>query len=241
MSTFSITNAIDVNDLNTFRSTIERYGAGLAQSCRFIATVHTPLLLSQRSGEYSQLGKDMSFLCEQAEFPGRAFTVNENRHYGPSSKYPVQTTYTDLTLNFIVRDKMLEKEYFDDWMQLINPNDTYDFRYKKDYVARIDIIQYSAGAVKSPITGDNKSIPTYKVTMIDAFPIAIAAMGLVWGEENFHRVAVTFSYNEIIRASDPTKRRYDLVETNMGGKSKMVTGSILGSKSADFFNVIHSR
>jgi hypothetical protein len=66
------------------------------------------------------------------------------------------------------------------------------------------------------------------MTLVDAFPTSIAPMGLVWGEEGFHRIAVTFAYTETKRDDDKPQAEYSLIETGVGGASKMVTGSVLG-------------
>jgi len=223
MATFLIPNAPQVNTLEGFTSVINRYGAGLAQACRYLVIINTPKLVYDAAPVFSTILKDMPFLCEQAEIPGKTLSLQDARYYGPNFKYPIQTEYSDITMTFIVRDQMYEKEYFDNWMMCINPNNTYDFSYKSDYVSQINIIQYSAG-----VDAQDKSVPTYKMTLVDAFPTVIAPMGLVWGEEGFHRVAVTFAYTETKRDDDIARTGYSLVETGAGGASKMVTGSVLG-------------
>lgn len=223
MATFLIPNGKHNTTLENFTSVINRYGAGLAQACRYLVVINTPKLVYDRAPVFSTILQDMPFLCEQAELPGKTMSTQDARYYGPNFKYPVQTEYSDISLTFLVRDQMYEKEYFDNWMMTINPNDSYDFSYKSDYVSQINIIQYSAGT-----DAQNKSIPTYKVTLVDAFPTGIAPMGLVWGEEGFHRVAVTFAYTELKRDDDIARTGYSLVETGVGGASKMVTGSVLG-------------
>jgi len=231
MATFRIPNSSMVNSPDNFRSAINRYGSGLAKACRYMVVIGQQKLAFRWSTAMQTTHGDLPFLCEQAELPGKALTVNDARYYGPNFKYPVQTEYADITMTFLVRDQMYEKEYFDNWMMTINPNDSYDFSYKSDYVSQINIIQYSEG-----VDTNSKMISTYMLTLVDAFPISVAPMGLVWGEEGFHRIAVTFAYTEYKRPDDLVRAGYSLVETGPGGVSKMVTGSTLGSvtKSLDF-------
>ncbi len=236
MATFVIPNASQVNTLEAFTSVINKYGAGLAQACRYLVVINTPRTFYRSRPIVSTVLPALPFLCEQAEMPGKTLAVQDARYYGPNFKYPIQTEYSDVTLTFLVRDQMLEKEFFDNWMMTINPNNTYDFSYKFDYVSQINIIQYSAG-----VDAQNKSIPTYKVTLVDAFPTSIAPMGLVWGEEGFHRVAVTFAYTEIKRDDDVPRKGYFLVETGRDGTSKQVTGSILGGPTPDSPNTTKIR
>lgn len=227
MANFSIPNAPEVNSLEQFTSIINRYGAGLAQSCRYMVVLNSPKVLYDNSPVFRSVIKDMSFLCEQAEIPGKNITVNDARYYGPNFKYPVQTEYTDITMTFIVRDEMYEKEFFDNWLLSINPNTTYDFEYKSNYVSQIDIFQFSATT-----TVEQKSKPTYKITLVDAFPVSVAPMGLVWGEEGYHRVGVTFAYTEWKRNNDVARKGYSLIEVFGPGASREVEGSILGGAAA---------
>lgn len=232
MATFSIPNSPGVSNVQAFRSVLLRYGAGPAQACRYMVKIHPPKSFPGRSATMAAVIMDLSFLCEQAEMPGKTLVVNDARYYGPNFKYPVQSEYSDITMNFIVRDEMYEKEFFDDWMQNINPIDRYDFAYKDSYATTIEIVQYSAILESDSQPGRGKPRATYMVSLIDAFPIVVAPMGLVWGEEGFHRVSVTFAYTEWRRIGDPTSVGYDLVQ--VANSKKTGWNSILGQKNVTF-------
>lgn len=226
MATFVIPNAPNVNTLETFVSTVNRYGAGLASASQYMVVINPPagpIFGASTGGILQTTRQQLSFLCEQAEMPGKSLVVNDARYYGPNFKYPTQTEYTDISMTFLVRDEMYEKQFFDNWMMTINPTHTYDFRYKKDYCADINVIQYSM--IRE---AENKSHPTYMVTLRKAFPIAIAPMSLAWGEEGFHRLQVTFAYTEFTRSDDQVRTGFSYVNTGTGAGSIESSGWTLG-------------
>lgn len=223
-----IRNASENIGLDSFRSAVNRYGGGLAMASRYLVRIAASKTMLQMNTALWNAKAELHLLCEQAELPGKTLSVQDARYYGPNFKYPIQTEYSDITLTFLARDDMLEREFFDEWMMSINPNNTYDFNYKSDYVAPIDIIQYSIVATPAPTTGDPNAVkgtPTYKITLRDAFPVSIAPMGLVWGEEGFHRIAVTFAYTEWKKITDPVQTAFSLVDVRRGNESH---GSVLG-------------
>lgn len=226
MATFVIPNAPNVNTLETFVSTVNRYGAGLASASQYMVVINPPAapIFGTNTGDILHTTRQqLSFLCEQAEIPGKSLVVNDARYYGPNFKYPTQTEYTDISMTFLVRDEMYEKQFFDNWMMTINPTNTYDFKYKKDYCTDINIIQYSMLQESK-----DKSHPTYMLTLRKAFPIAIAPMGLAWSEEGFHRLQVTFAYTEFSRSDDPARSGFSYVSTDTGIPISVDSGSTLG-------------
>lgn len=155
-------------------------------------------------------------LCDSAEFPTRAFNADEVRYYGPNFKLPYQSSYIDVTLSFLCRSEMREKEMFDTWMEVINPKSTYDFSYRKTYATDIDIYQYTE-------LGD----PSYKVTLRHAYPLNVNAMPLNWAEDNFQRVQVQFAYTDWITPNQRESSDYKIVNDS---EVLAVGGSALGYK-----------
>lgn len=230
MPSFLIPNSPDGTNMERFLGVINNYGAGLAQSCRFLVRINLPKQMYNPNFGYQVISRDLTYLCEQAELPGKSLTVNDARYYGPMFKYPTQTEYSDITMNFLVRDDMYEKEFFDNWLMSINPTDTYNFSYRDDYVTKIEIYQYSVFLdPKSINTPSSKNKATYCVSLRDAYPTSVAPMPLVWGDEGMHRIAVTFAFTEWNRIDDPVSSGYSLVTT--GTSSSETTGSILGGQT----------
>ena len=71
----AIANAPVTLDMNTFRATLD--GAGnVAKQCRFAVRIQPPTSIS---GGNSGVIKDLTYLCEAAEFPGRGLDRKSTR------------------------------------------------------------------------------------------------------------------------------------------------------------------
>jgi hypothetical protein len=153
----------------------------LARPARFDVFITIPPVLAAM---YGTVTNQLSLRCEMSELPGRTFNITE-RKFGsaPVQKVPFQSVYNDVTMTFIVSGDMTERLVFDQWMELINPSSTYNFKYKTNYVTDIAIRQY-----------DLQNNITYSSVLIDAFPLSVGQMDLDWTSENYHRLPITFAY-----------------------------------------------
>lgn len=157
----------------------------VARPSRFLVDINFSLNSYAMDAVKKQLPGGFLFRCENAELPGRAFgTVEQKFGSNPSMKYPMHTSYMDISLSFIVSSDMSEKTFFDIWMEYINPTMTFDFNYKDDYVATIKIDQYDVA--------DNI---TYSVNLINAYPIAVNQLDLDWSSDGVHKLVVVFAYD----------------------------------------------
>ena len=179
---------------------------GLAKACKYVARIHPRgSLLS----EYSDIARDLVYLCEVAEFPGRGFQSVDIRYYGPNFKMPYQTSYEDITMTYLCRSESLEREFFDDWLTYINPNNTWDFNYRDDYNADIEIFQYS----------ESDETAKYAYTIFDAYPMIVNPQTVSWADDQFLRLSVTFTYRNWkrrgrdpeFRSTEPNGQSFNLV------------------------------
>ena len=181
-------NAPTSDLLSDIRSIMGADGS-LAKICKFLVRIvpsSGQLTQVLNSGGKGGLLRDMIYLCETAEFPGRAFNnLDGVRYYGPSFKMPYQSSYEDTNLVFICRDEMYERQVFDDWMELINPTNTFDFEYKDNYTAEIQIFKLD----------DVYHEPTYAFSLLKAHPILVNPQQVTWSDDQFLRIGVTFTYH----------------------------------------------
>lgn len=143
--------------------------------------------------------RDLTYLCEAAEIPGRGFMSSDLRYYGPSFKIPYQSSYEDINMTFLVRDRFEERRFFDNWMEIINPSTNYDFEYRRNYLGEIHIFQMSdiAATVESQTPGDDpvkNSQRRYAIALRKAYPVLVNPQPMTWADDNFHRLTVTFTY-----------------------------------------------
>jgi hypothetical protein len=186
---FSNTPALSASSVARFRAVADAHD-GLARSNRFIVRIlPTGPLITQVADRW--LLEDLQFLTELAEIPGRGFMNIDLRYYGPSFKLPFQTTYEDINLGFICRNGGREREFFDDWLQVVNPSNTWDMNYRDDYAAQIQIFHLS------DINEKNNAI--YKVTIREAYPIIVNQQPLLWQDDQFMKLVVGFTYTHWTR------------------------------------------
>jgi hypothetical protein len=162
-------------------SFISSFTTDIARPNRFDANIIVPSLLQN----YSDVLRNLTIRCESTELPGRTFgTVDQKFGSNPTTKFPIHSSYNDLTMTFLVSGDMTEKTFFDVWMEYINPTTTFDFDYKQNFSATIVINQY-----------DLQDNLTYAVNIFNAYPIAVNQMDLDWSNDGLHKLTVVFAYD----------------------------------------------
>jgi len=151
----------------------------LARPSKFDVNIPVPLGMVP----YRGTSRMLTMRCENAELPGRTITTTSMKIYGVEEKFPYMSSYNDLSLTFIVSDDMKEKLFFDAWLNWINPNTSYNLKYKQDYSVALRINQYDV---------ENKV--SYSVDLVDAYPIAVNGLDLNWSADGYHKLTVTFAY-----------------------------------------------
>jgi len=186
--------------------------ADLSRQCNFEVRITPPLGFFASILKYGTLNigaipfavftlanmQNITMRCEQASLPHRTFGTAHQKIYGPVEHYPIQHYYPYVTCTFICSDNMHEKMFFDLWMEYMSTSSPallalnalgiggarFDFEYKSNYAAAINIRQYDVG-------GNSQ----YNVFLIDAFPIAVHEMPLDWASQEINRIRVTFAYH----------------------------------------------
>lgn len=199
MSSTYITNPITDLSMDNFLFISDSH-LGLAKSCRYAARI---VPIGSFLAGYRDTMRDLTYLCEATEFPGRGLQTVDVRYYGPSFKMPFQTSYEDINMTFLCRTESYEREFFDDWMTIINPINTYDFNYRNDYAARIEIFQFA----DIPDYTDDNPLAQYYFSIEDAYPVLVNAQPVTWADDQFLRLGVTFTYRNWRRPGrDPESR-----------------------------------
>lgn len=201
MATITFPNAPANLKISDFRAINDMYGGPLKTS-RFAVVIKPQGSLVS---SYATFTNQLLYLCEVAEMPGRGFVAIDGiRYYGPAFKLPSYTEYDDINLTFICRTASLERQFFDDWLTIINPINTFDFNYRDDYRSEIDIYQFGDFAASAGATGPEAQ---YCITLIDAWPYMVSPQPVAWADDQFQRVVVSFTYMKWIRKGiDPEAR-----------------------------------
>jgi hypothetical protein len=175
----------------------------LAKSNRFIVRISpTGSLLSG----VNSLTRDLIYLCSITDMPGRAFNLQAARYYGPTFAVPFQTVYQSVDFTFLCRNRSYEREFFDNWMTLINPINTYDFNYRDEYAAEIDIFQFGEAAAQgsNDLKSEGGGAATapeahYKITLQDAYPYDMHPQPMTWADTDFQTIVISFTYMKWVR------------------------------------------
>ena len=142
----------------------------------------------------SKLGSvnDLTFRAESVALPGRSVSTTDFFDAGPTRKMGYSAIYLETAINFILSERYNEKEYFDQWIDAIvgphrvqrNPGgNRFNAGYYDDYKGTIEIQNFSESGQ-----------PTYKTTLIEAFPINISPVQLDWSSGDISKLNVTFTY-----------------------------------------------
>lgn len=189
----------------------------VAKGCRFVVRINLSGLLTQLS--YAKEIGTLVYACDAAEFPGRGFQTTEVRYYGPKQMMPGNTTYGDgINLSFICRSKSIERQFFDDWMDIINPPTSYHFKYPNQYYSDIEIFHFAEYGSYSNARTPAESIPglprnanpknvyqpeaLYGWKLYKAWPMAVSPQQVTWAETDILRLQVTFAYKNWKRQGD---------------------------------------
>lgn len=176
----------------------------VTKGSRFVAQINPTGSLFRQLDYWSTINENLIYACDSAEFPGRAFNVTELRIYGPRQLTPSNTLYGDgISLSFICRAETKERQFFDDWMELINPTSSYHFKYPEEYYAEIDIVQYAEYGEGSttPTVPNDPTVkynpkPIYAWKLYKAWPTLVAPQAVTWADSDILRVQVTFAYKK---------------------------------------------
>jgi hypothetical protein len=200
MATYFIKNAPDL-DLNGFWSQVSQYG-GPARGNRFVVVIPTPKAMAQLG---PQITEELAYLCESAEMPGRGWMTTDYRYYGPKQSMPMLSEYNQFNCRFILRDDMFEKEYFDTWFEIMQPGSYFDMNYKSNYAVDIKVFSYGKSV-------GNDVDASYSMTLIKAWPAAVAPIPLSYQDNNYVGLEVSFMYKRTIREEiDPKPAQFELV------------------------------
>jgi hypothetical protein len=196
MASFTIENPPTNTTMLDFNAAINDLGAP-AKNCRFAIQI-LPSGLGPNGHFLYKLGytsmlKDLTYLCEAVEFPGRGFEFIESRYYGPSQFLPYNSKYNnEFSVSILTRQKAYERQMFDDWLEVINPTNTFDFNYTDVYYATIRVFQLAeiSNGEKSPTRGK----ASYLWELKQAWPFQVNPQQVTWADNDVLRLNITFTY-----------------------------------------------
>lgn len=152
----------------------------------------------------------ISLLAESASIPGRQLLTTEHRLFGTVRKMPYGVLYEDFTVTFICTNSMVERLFFDLWHQMIMNSGSQYMEFYDNYVGSIIIQKLSnflpskvkvsdepgkekeVGIEQGSATKIGQALSTWK--LIEAYPVSVQAQELNYGDNDYLRLTVQFSY-----------------------------------------------
>jgi hypothetical protein len=166
---------------------IQRFMSNMSQKPSARSS-HFDVIITSKIGGKS----DLTLRAENVSLPGRSVSTTDFFDVGPPRKMGYSAIYGESAISFILSDDYNEKEYFDKWTDVIvgphrrrknSGGDRFNAGYYDDYKGTVEIQNYSASGQ-----------PTYKTTLIEAWPMIISPVQLDWGSSDFAKLNVTFTY-----------------------------------------------
>lgn len=169
--------------IDELQSRIAQYG--LTRPNRFQLEIGPP---QKEASLLSGLIKErLAIQCETTELPGKSFSTEDHRIYGPIRKHPFTATFTStIDLTFRIGTDYKERSLFDEWQGIIMNPSTNMFGYYQDYVVDFVIHQFD--------TTDER---LYSVKLREAWPMTIGPIPLVAeSSATYNRQTITFAFRQ---------------------------------------------
>lgn len=154
---------------------------GIARTNRYDINIRPPSGITASTDE-------LNIACEALTLPGRGYSTDERRTYGPLIKIPYDKLYNEITMTFRCGESLEERVFFSSWLDLISNPRTHEFSFYENYVGTIEIKQLNT-------VGDNDV--KYTQVLREAYPTTMGAVELSQeGANEYHKLQVTFAYKE---------------------------------------------
>lgn len=198
---------------------------GMARNSKFAVELTLPEQMRQNFNISSKL-QTMLLFCDSAALPGINIATSANRTFGEVRETPYDRIFDTLSLSFYVDNSMVVKSLFNEWVNLIQNNQSRLFSYYEEYISKIVITTF-----------DMKSRPRYRVMLQEAYPKQISSISLDYANRDIMKLNVTFmfKYYETIEVI-PVNYAPDLVPGVFGSIGNMLPSSTYINNFAGFQN-----
>lgn len=170
-------------NIDAWRSYMGSVG-GLTKTNRYLVRINPYPAYSGTT-----FGRDLVYMCTGGELPGRSLNVQDYRYYGPTKKVVVQSEFNMLKLSFYLREGMEERRFFDNWFEVIQPQDTFDNEWRRNYETVIEIFKLS-----DYDAGDGYAEAQYSIELQQAFPITLNPVVMNWSDTDVGKFEIDFTY-----------------------------------------------
>ena len=133
--------------------------------------------------------RELQFLCESVELPGKSLATTEYRVAGDNrAKIPIARNFPEINLTFLHDEYRFPMyDFFNMWIELAAPRE-HTVEYYDDIVVKqgIELIQWKEDSNDAAIV----------VQLRNAFPVTVASMQGNCGDDNVQRVSVSLTFED---------------------------------------------
>jgi len=186
-------------NLSEFKAQIAN--RGLAKSNLAMAQITLPSTMKFLEQNIST--RELTFLCRTMSLPEISFNTTEVRNYGFGrvEHRPMDFTHAPLNCIFMMDSDFGTMKFFQRWMQGVMNYNSYDgnnqedpqgklpyeFAYKEDYAATMEILVYSG----------NDASKVYYYTFGNVFPTVLGQVDVDWGNDaEVMSLPISFQYDK---------------------------------------------
>jgi hypothetical protein len=211
--------------INDIKGTIGKHG-GVAMQNRFAVYMQPPaasllnidlqnIAVSLISGNFKASNlindpRDIAFLCESCNMPGRQITTIDYQSNAHPEKIPYGFINEDVTFTFLLTQDYYIKKIFDKWSNMVINSEKYNVGYHNDYTTDVVIQQLN-----------KKNLPVYGVVLQKAYPVTFSSITLDNTSENsIQKFSVTMAY-ENFKEEGALSSALSSVRTAIGGITRI--------------------
>lgn len=126
----------------------------------------------------------LNLFTHACSIPQRDITTQEWSDYGERRKIGIIQTHGDLSIEYFCSEDLRERQFFEQWQDLIFNPVTKQHSYYKDYISRIEIAKYDASWKKKTVV--------YRFN--EAYPSTVGALEMNSDAGDVLKLQVTFKY-----------------------------------------------
>lgn len=172
-------------DINQFLGEISRGGV--------TKTNLYDIIVTRTAKPDVQVERQISMRAENFNLPSRSSNVVEIPYVGPTLKIGTDAHYENITMTIILSEDQGEREYFEEWLDLIagkmrtdgeSSKSSYGIGYYNEYV----------GTIKAIVFNEVED-QTYAYDFINAFPVSVEAIEMNYNDVQVAKLSVTFAFH----------------------------------------------
>ena len=127
--------------------------------------------------------RKLQLFCSEAQLPGLTMSTTQIRMFGEVRESPYEKMFDNITLSFYVDNNMKVKQFFDDWMSVIQNPTTRNFEYYKNYITDMVID-----------VEDTKDRKRYEIKLFECYPKNIGGITMSQESKEVMKIQVSMNY-----------------------------------------------